>query len=362
MKPGTDDLPDTSSTDAVVDCAVIGGGPAGLSAAVNMGRMRRSVVVVDDRDGRSLWGQTNRNYLGFPDGIPAAEIRLAGRRQAARYGARFVHGHVRAAAAVSGPERLYRIDLEPCPDPRRLDAAGRVANAALDLEVGRSLGEREVTEPSRIVARTVVIATGVRDCFPEFEGWEQCVGRSLFWCINCDGYETAGHRVAVVGADEEAAQTALQLLEFTPDVTLVAGTDAGFEIDPARLADLAANGIAAYRVAVAAYRSREGRIEGLVLADATATPLDVDMVFQYHRPEARAEVAVMLGVDLDPIGQIVVDDSQQTNLPGVYAAGDVTHPHNHQISAAVHEGSEAACAANYYLYRPVQKANGRAGG
>jgi thioredoxin reductase len=118
MKPATDDLPEGSSGDGtVVDCVVIGGGPAGLSAAVNMGRMRRSVIVVDDRDGRSLWGQTNRNYLGFPDGIPAAEIRFAGRRQAARYGARFVHGHVRAASAVPGPERLYRMDLESCPDP-----------------------------------------------------------------------------------------------------------------------------------------------------------------------------------------------------------------------------------------------------
>ncbi len=69
----------------------------------------------------------------------------------------------------------------------------------------------------------------------------------------------------------------------------------------------------------------------------------------------------MLGVQLDDIGQIVVDANQHTNLPGVYAAGDVTHPHNHQISAAVHEGNEAACAANYHLYRPVQKANGRPG-
>jgi len=351
-----------SGADRVVDCVVVGGGPAGLSAAVNMGRMRRSVVLVDDRDGRSLWGQTNRNYLGFPDGIPAAEIRLAGRRQAAAYGTRFVHGHVRAASCVAGPERLFRIELDPCTEPRPLDAAGQVANAARDLDVGRSLGERFLTEPTAVVGRTVVIATGVRDCFPEFDGWEQCVGRSLFWCINCDGYETMGHRVAVVGPDEDAAQTALQLLEFTPAVTVVAGADSGFEIGGARLGDLAANGIATFPFAVAEYRNADGRIDGLVLADPQATRLDVDMVFQYHRPDARAEVAVMLGVRLDAVGQVVVDESQQTNVTGVYAAGDVTHPHNHQISAAVHEGNEAACAANYYLYRPVQKAFGRADG
>jgi glycine/D-amino acid oxidase-like deaminating enzyme len=85
-----------------VDCAIIGGGPAGLSAAVCLARMRRSVLVVDDRDGRSLWGQTNRNYLGFPDGIPAAEIRLAGRRQAARYGTKFLSGRVSAASQDEG--------------------------------------------------------------------------------------------------------------------------------------------------------------------------------------------------------------------------------------------------------------------
>jgi thioredoxin reductase (NADPH) len=65
---------------AVFDCVIVGGGPAGLSAAVNLGRFRRSVLLVDDRDGRSLWSQTTRNYLGFPDGIPAADIRLLGRR------------------------------------------------------------------------------------------------------------------------------------------------------------------------------------------------------------------------------------------------------------------------------------------
>jgi thioredoxin reductase (NADPH) len=370
MKPGTYKEPGRDSAgrqpvETIVDCVVIGGGPAGLSAAVNLGRMRRSVVMVDDRDGRSLWGQTNRNYLGFPDGIPAADIRLAGRKQAARYGTRFIHGHASAAAkhAGSAPERAadgyFALDLEPCPDPGEAEMAGRPGNAARDLDVGRSLGERRVGEPTQVRARTVIIATGVRDRFPTFDGWAECVGRSLFWCINCDGYETQGHQVAVVGADEEAAQTALQLLDFTPTVALVAGASQGFEIPESRLADLAANGIATHPHAVAEYLSSGGQIHGLVLGDSAATGLDVDMVFQYHRPIARAEVATMLGVELDEIGQIVVDANQHTNLPGVYAAGDVTHPHNHQISAAVHEGNEAACAANYYLCRPVQKAYGR---
>jgi thioredoxin reductase (NADPH) len=343
------------TTGAIVDCVVIGGGPAGLSAAVNMGRMRRSVLIVDDRDGRSLWGQTNHNYLGFPEGIAAADIRLAGRRQAARYGARFVYGHVRAATVVDEPDRHFRLELEPCPEPAEGEAAGRPGNRVRDVEIGHALGEVDVADLAEVVARTVIIASGVRDCFPQFDGWAECVGRSLFWCINCDGYEMQDHRVAVVGPDEDAAETALQLLEFTRDVTLIAGTADGFEISPSRIAEIQAEGVLTYPVAVERYENAAGRISGLVLADGRATNLDVDMVFQYHRPTARAEVGVLLGVELDPIGQILVDRNQQTNVEGVYAAGDVTHPHNHQISAAVHEGNEASCSANYYLYRPVQK-------
>jgi thioredoxin reductase (NADPH) len=361
MKPGTDGTNRPGTADGatqIVDCVVIGGGPAGLSAAVNMGRMRRSVVVVDDRDGRSLWGQTNRNYLGFPEGIPAAEIRLAGRRQAVQYGARLVHGHVRSAAAIAEPEPHYLLVLESCSGPGEEPGAyaGRPENVARDVEIGHALGEQDVAQPNEVRARTVIIASGVRDCFPEFDGWVECVGHSLFWCINCDGYETIGHTVAVVGPDEDAAETALQLLEFTRDVNLVAGSADGFEISEHRLAQIRAEGIGTYASEVEEYRNTAGHITGLVLADPQATRLDVDMVFQYHQPVARTEVASMLGVELDRIGQIMVDVSQQTNLPGVYAAGDVTHPHNHQISAAVHEGNEAACAANYSLYRPVQKA------
>jgi thioredoxin reductase (NADPH) len=338
----------------VFDCVVVGGGPAGLSAAVNLGRMKRSALVVDDRNGRSLWGQTNRNYLGFPDGIKAAEIRLAGREQAARYGARFLLGKV-SAAVRDGED--FRLMLEPCDDMRY---GGREANVERDVEIGRSLGEQECREPIEVTARSIVIATGVRDRFPHFPGWMECVGRSLFWCINCDGYETIGRKVVVVGHDEDSAQTALELLDFTPDITMVAGHPDGFDLPAGRLEQLAAEGIAAHPCDVAEYENSEGRIAELVLADPVGTRLPVEMVFTYRPPIARTEVAQMLGVALNPIGQIVVDEHQMTNVPGVYAAGDVTSPHDHQISAAVHEGNEAAAAANYYLYRPVQKAHGRA--
>jgi thioredoxin reductase (NADPH) len=345
-----------------VDCAIVGGGPAGLSAAVNLSRMRRTVLVIDDRDGRSLWSQVNRNYLGFPDGIAAAEIRLQGRRQAARYGSQFLLGRVTAAdrdgsdaADVDGQDGRFVLLVEG--DMER--GAGTEFNVARDEELGRSLGEVRAGGSMEVRARTVILATGVRDPVPRFPGRDECVGRSLFWCITCDGYETIGHSVAVVGHDEEAVEMALDLLDFTPNVTIVAGRKGGFTVPDSRLADLSANGISAYHWPVDEYPNADGRIEALVLGDPKKTRLPVEVVFTSHTPTARNEIGRQLGVKLNVLGQIVVDTEQHTNVPGVYAAGDATSVHDHQVSAAVHEGNQAACAANYRLYRPVQRAPGK---
>jgi thioredoxin reductase (NADPH) len=341
----------------VCDCAVIGGGPAGLSAAVNLARMRRSVLVIDDRDGRSLWSQINRNYLGFPDGIPAAEIRLQGRRQAARYGAGFLLGRVTAADHDAGLFRL-RVEGDVTGDAG-IDSAGTDANVTRDEEMGRSLGEVKAGTSEEVLARTVILATGVRDPFPKFPGRDECVGRSLFWCIACDGYETIGCSVGVVGHNEDAVEMALAMLEFTDRITIAAGRAGGFSVPDSRLADLTANGIVVHHWPVSGYPNENGQIQALVLGDPKKTRIPVEMVFTAHTPTARNEIARQLGVNLNALGQIVVDTEQHTNLPGVYAAGDATSVHDHQVSAAVHEGNQAACAANYFLYRAVQKEPGK---
>ncbi len=322
-----------------VDCAIVGAGAAGLSAAVNLGRMRRSVLVVDQRD-RFLWRHTIHNYLGFPEGIPAVELRRRGWQHAIRYGVRLVIGHA-ATATRDGASFRLRLEAPPWPE------AGRDADMAAHFEAVRS--------PVEVVARTVILATGVMGHFPEFPGRDECVGRSLFWCIHCDGYESIGRAVAVVGHDEEAVETALDLLDFTDRVVLVAGRPEGFDVSVARLADLAANGIAAHAAGVAEYKCDDGSIRALLLDDAGATELPVDQVYTIMRSVATNDLARQLGLELTPGGQIVVTSEQHTNVPGVYAAGDATSLHDHQVSAAVHEGNQAAAGANYYLYRPVQR-------
>lgn len=333
----------------VIDCLVVGGGGAGISAAVNMARMRRSVMLVDERD-RLIWRHTIDNYIGFPDGIPAVEIRRLGWRHMARFGVQMVLGH------VSGAERdgdRFRIRIDYLPES---GLPGRpTPTVPRDAEMARLFAEVPLPGPMEVIARSIVIATGVVGHFPEFPGRDECVGKSLYWCIHCDGYESIDRTVGVVGSDEEAVQTALDLLDFTSRVTIVAGRPEGFEVSDARLADLEANGIAAHPHGVAEFRHTGGYMEAIVLDDPAGTAIPVDQVYTVRRSIPMNDVARQLGVALEANGQILVNTNQETNIPGVYAAGDITSPHDHQMSAATHEGNQAACAANYHLYRPVQR-------
>jgi thioredoxin reductase (NADPH) len=303
------------------DCAVIGAGPAGLSAALYMGRMRRSVVVIDDHEGRSTWHQVNRNYLGFVNGIHASKLREIGRQQCEEYGVRFLSA------------RADTVEVEGEDHERR-------------FYLGTTAGN--------VVARTLILATGVDDHFPEFEGSEECIGRSMFWCIICDGYETIDKRVVVLGHGDRAASLALQLLVFTPRVTLVSW-DEPFSIEPDRLAWLREQGINCYDAKCVDFRCApgEGRLHSIRLDDGTVLELDSIFVAQYMEPNT--QLAKQLGIRLDEHGFVVTDVEQCTNIDAVYGAGDLTKINNHQVSSAVHEGGMAAAAANYYLYEDWQK-------
>ncbi len=330
-----------------VDCAVVGGGPAGLSAAIYLGRLRRSSLVLDDRAGRSLWSQVNRNYLGFPDGIEAADLRRLGREHAARYGTGFVGGTV---GEIERDRSLFRLTVTASGEPD----AGSAEKIRRDEEAASRLGEARVLGRSEAYARTVILATGVRDEFPEFAGRDECVGRTLFWCLICDGYEALDRHALVVGHDEEAVSSALQLREFTQWVTLVAG-GGGFSVPPDRLRDLADAGIAAFAAPIAEYANEDGCITAVRLDDAEGTTIAVDLVYSIGPHRARSDLARRLGARLDENGYVVVDTEQHTNVAGFFAAGDVTRPHNHQVTSAAHEGGMAAAAANYYLYGETQK-------
>lgn len=296
------------------DAVVVGGGPAGLAAAVNLARACRSVLVFDrTRPGRSDFAQVNHNYLGFSGGIEARELCERGREQARHFG-----------AAI-----------------RDLDAA-----AARRTEAGFAV---TAGDGSVHACRGLILATGVRDRWPTFPDVEAYVGRSVHWCIVCDGFEMQGKAVAVLGNDEHAADTALQLLLFTPRVTLVTG-DGALGLRPETADRLARRGIRVIvDCIVGARASAPGALAALQLRGGGE--IAVDHLFSLRGAEPETALARSLGIELSAEGYIKVDTEGRTSLAGVYAAGDVTRLFSHQIATAGHEGVTAACALNYDLWR-----------
>ena len=299
------------------DALIIGGGPAGLSAAVYLGRFTRSVLVVDAGAGRSSFAQVNDNYLGFPNGVTTRELRELGRAQAERFGVTFKEGSV---------ERIETTDM----------------------------GFRLHTTEGDYEGKALLFATGVTDIWPRFPDVENWVGKQVFWCITCDGYRTQGKTVVCFGNSDDAAVTVLQMRLFTENLTLVA--------DPefARFCDDTLTDLALHRIPVLYARPSSlelddtaERITAACLDDGTRLPCD--MIFSLLGVRPNTALAREMGVALDSEGYIRNDEEGYVSMPGVFAAGDLTRMYTQQVASAVHAGAEAAQTMNYYLYANYQK-------
>lgn len=295
---------------------VIGGGPAGLSAALYLARYDRHVGLFDSGFGRSSWHQTAHNYLGFPGGVKAQHLRELGRQQLTEY-----------------------------PQVECLD---------YKIESLRKRGDLFVAEgqAGEWTARAVIICTGVIDHYPHFDGWEEYVGRSMFWCITCDGYGCKGARVVVIGNTNAAVSEAMQLQRFTDRLTVLTNSQED-EITPAFEERLKKANIPLVRDKIDYVIGKEGMFEALCTKGGRR--LELDQLFSQQGATPQTKLAADVGVPLSDLGYIQTDTEQKTAVPGVYAAGDVTRLFSHQISTAVHEGGTAASAANYFLYPPELK-------
>ncbi len=299
------------------DGVIVGGGPAGLSAAIYLARFNRSTLVIDAGEGRSTSHETNENYLGFPDGIPSRELRERGQQQATRFGVRFTESQV-----------------------DHIERAGDAFRIACD--------------GGEIVARTLILATGVVDLFPEFEGVEDYIGRSLFWCITCDGWKTRGKRIVIVGLNDEAATTCLQFQNFTHDLTFLTNCEpAEVELSEKSRCNLEAAGVPVVEGCIDRVHGGDGMMRQVELRGGRRMELDIMVSQQGSRPSSA--LAETLGAKLSDDKYIEIDEEQRTSIPKLYAAGDVTRIFSHQIVSAAHEGATAGQAANYDLYRPEQR-------
>ncbi|MGW1011153.1 NAD(P)/FAD-dependent oxidoreductase [Streptomyces termitum] len=278
------------------EVVVIGGGAAGLSAALILGRSRRRTLVVDSGAPRNAPTAHMQGYLSR-DGMDPAEFLAAGRRELVPYGVEVRRGEVTGAVR---------------------DGDG----FALTLADGTAL-----------TARRLVVATGLVDELPEVEGLAGRWGRDVLHCPYCHGWEVRDRAFGVLAHPTMPAHQALMVSHWSPDVTLFLN-GAALADEDARLLD--AVGVRTVAGPVRGVAVEDDRLTGVRLADGTVAGCEV-LFAAATRLAARHDVLRQLGAELyeTPFGSFVkVDETGRTSVPGVWAAGNVTGPTEQVVNAA----------------------------
>lgn len=305
--------PEHAST---LDALIVGAGPAGLTAATYLARYRRDIVVVDAGRSRARWIPDSRNCPGFPHGIEGVSLLETLREQAARYEVPFVRGTV----------------------------------ATLERHDDRFVATLDDGDTWR--ARAVVLATGIVDVLPPLDGVEDAVRDGVVrLCAICDGFETAGRRVAVYGPADRVVAHARFLRALCADVTVALPPDGRLD---AAARDEAAGADVAVLGAIDAMH-RDG--DAVVLA-AAGRRERFDALYPVLGSESGSALALALGAACDDNGELRVDAKLRTTVEGLYAIGDVVSAIN-QISVAFgHAAIAATTLHNALPQRPLGAAGG----
>jgi thioredoxin reductase len=287
--------------DETYDVVVVGGGAAGLSAALVLGRARRRVAVIDGGAPRNAPAEHMQGFLSR-DGMPPSELLAAGRAEVLGYGVEIVDGQVHA--------------LEPGFTVRL--AGGRV-----------------------LTARRLLVATGVGDELPDIAGVRERWGRDLLHCPYCHGWEVRDRPLGVLGTHPAAVQHAQLVRQWSDDVVLFAHTH---DLTTDERVRLEARGIGVVHGEVVRLVIEDDRLTGVELADGRVVDRHAVFVRPGNLPHPDG-LLPGLGCDLDDAGFAVVDGTGRTSVSGVWAAGNVVDPRAQVITSAG-MGSAAAIAIN----------------
>jgi len=289
------------------DCIIVGAGPAGLNAALVLGRARRRVVVLDDGQPRNYATHEMHGVLGH-DGLDPAELRARGRADLGRYGVEVVSAEVE--------------------DAEVLDSGVRLTSAR-----------------GTDMARTVLLATGMLDEVPDIPGFTDVWGISAHTCPYCDGFEHRDERVAVLASGARGEHLAVLLRQWSEDVVLLTNGPHDLAADQRTRVD--ALGIPIVETPVVALEADDGGRLRRVRLDNGGT-LDRDALFFYVGWRLRSDLALRLGCRLRDDGSIAVDSEQATTVDRVYAAGNCAEPRA-LVPTAAGSGVTAAVSINVRL-------------
>jgi thioredoxin reductase len=294
---------DTPQDPETYDVVVVGGGAAGLNAALVLGRARRRVAVVDAGAPRNAPATHMHGFLSR-DGMPPADLLAVGRDEVAGYGGELLQGRVDSI----GPGFLVHL------------AAGPVLRS-----------------------RRVLVATGLRDELPELPGVGERWGRDLLHCPYCHGYEVRDQPLGVLGTGPASVGQALLVRQWSDDVVVFPHT---LEVTGEERERLTARGVRVVDGVVRRLVVDGDRLRGVELAEGQVVARDA--VFVFPRMVAHDTLLTGLGCDKDDNGWVMTDPSGRTSVPGVWAAGNVADPRAQVLTAAA-MGSAAAIAVNHDL-------------
>ena len=289
------------------DVVIVGGGPAGLSAALVLGRCRRRVLLCDAGAPRNAASRGVNGFLSR-DGIPPAELRRIGREQLARY------------------DDVELRDIE-------------VTDAECGGPAGGAPFHLTLAGGERVGARKLLLATGLSEELPEIEGLAELWGRSVFNCPYCDGWEERDRPLAVYGRGERGTGFALELLGWSRDLVLLTDGPAGLSAEDRDT--LARNGVQVREEPVARLEGRDGRLERVRFRDGAT--LERSALFLAGGEREVPGLVTRLGCDLTARGTVRTGAYETTNVPGLYVAGDASRRVQFAVVAAA-EGAMAAFA------------------
>lgn len=290
------------------DVLIVGGGPAGLSAALLLGRARKRVLVCDSGEPRNAPSPEVHNFLS-QDGIEPAALLRIGREQLSRY-----DGVEHRVGKVTEVER---------------QAGGFLINLGDDTQV---------------FARKVLLATGVVDELPPIEGIRELWGKSVLHCPYCHGWEVRDQPLAIYGNGDGGFDLARLISGWSQDIVLC--TDGPAELTTEQRNQLDANGIGVREEKIARLEGSNGTLETIVFENGSA--LARHALYVRPKQRQRSDLAERLGCAFTPHGQVVVDEMGRTSVPGLFVAGDATTLMQQVVTAAA-GGAKAGGMMNHEL-------------
>ncbi len=292
------------------DVIIIGGGPAGLNAAVVLGRCRRSVLLFDSTQYRNRWSHGMHNYL-TRDHLPPSEF------------IKICHEEI----------KKYSVEYK----------SKKIINARRNEE---ALFVVRDEEGNTYHSKKLLVATGLIDKVPKIEGFLEMYGRSVHHCPYCDGWEVRDKILGVYARNRDGSELALALKGWSNNVTLY--TDGKDYLKPAQKANLEANEIPVVKTTVARLQGTNGELEKIIFKNGEESPCDT--MFFVNGFQQHCNLAETFGCDVTKKGAVITNRLQQTRTPGLYVAGDAARD-MHFVVVAAAEGAKAGVMINKELQK-----------